>query len=135
MTGSGEAHAVAGAAPATVAAPLEGVLSRSAVAPKAGATQSATGQAGSTGSHGAQKLVRRGGGMRFASSAEHRWLEWPHDDRASPPLALPSPPTAASAGRPASGYIGVYTTGADGVRVFRADPWSLSARFPGPDRR
>jgi len=72
---------------------------------------------------GVQKPFRRGGSKHLASSVEHRWLKWTGQDRASPlPLALTSPPTMASMGRPASGYIGVYATGADGMRGFRAGP-------------
>jgi len=70
-----------------------------------------------------QKPYRKGGSARFARSVEHRWREWTDQDHAlPPPLPMPSPPTLVSTSRPASGYIGVYATGADGVRVFRAGP-------------
>ncbi len=77
----------------------------------------------SAGSRAAQRAYRKGGSARLARSVEHRWREWADQDHASSlPLSMPSPPTLVSTGRPASGYIGVYETGADGMRVFRASP-------------
>ncbi len=46
----------------------------------------------------------------------------PQDRAALPPLAARNQPSQPSAYQHVAGYIGIFTTGADGTRVFRATP-------------
>ncbi len=46
----------------------------------------------------------------------------PRDRDALPPSVAPDLPSRPSAYQHVAGYIGVFTTGADGTRVFRATP-------------